>query len=50
MVKNSEPSSVRIGVHDGTFHNLMLPDQLPVARILLSGEKRTMDIGLSSPI
>jgi hypothetical protein len=44
------PLSVRIVVHAGTFHNFTVPDQLPVARILLLGAKRTCDIGRSSPI
>jgi hypothetical protein len=44
------PLNVLIGVHDGTFHNFTLPDQLPVARIWLFGEKRTCAMGRSSPI
>lgn len=44
------PRNVRMGVHAGTFHSLTVPDQLPVARILPLGAKRTCDIGRSSPI
>lgn len=44
------PRNVRIGVQDGTFQSLILPAQLPVAKIALFGEKRTCDIGRSSPI
>ena len=44
------PANVDIGVHAGTFHSLTLPDQLPVASILLSGENRTWTIGRWSPI
>lgn len=44
------PDNVLIGVQDGTFHSLTFPDQLPVARILLLGEKRTCAMGRSSPI
>lgn len=45
-----KPRKDRIGVHAGTFHNLTVPDQLPVARILLLGANRTCEIGRSSPI
>lgn len=37
-------------MHDGTFHSFTFPAQLPVARIALFGEKRTCEIGRSSPI
>ena len=44
------PRKVLIGVHAGTFHNLRLPDQLPVASDWPSGAKRTIDTGRVSPI
>jgi hypothetical protein len=37
-------------VQAGTFQSLMAPDQLAVANCSLLGEKRTWDMGLSSPI
>ena len=50
VIKHNVPRRERIGVHAGTFHNLTVPDQLPVARISLLGANRTWDMGRSSPI
>lgn len=44
------PRNERTSVQAGTFHNLTVPDQLPVASISLLGANRTCDIGRSSPI
>lgn len=44
------PRNVRMGLHDGTSHNLTFPVQLPVARIWLLGANLTWAIGRSSPI
>ena len=37
-------------MHSGIFHNFTVPDQLPVAKILVLGAIRTCEMGLSSPI
>ena len=44
------PRNERTSVHAGTFQIFTPPDQLPVASNSLFGEKRTCDIGRSSPI
>lgn len=44
------PRRVDFSLQSGTLHTLTSPVQLPVARSLLFGEKRTMETGRSSPI
>lgn len=48
--RSSCPRNEDLIVHAGMFHILIVPDQLAVANCSLLGEKRTWDIGLSSPI